>query len=145
MNETFIPTLNYVKKKWYIIDCKEKQLGRLSSVIVSLLSGKLKSYYHPSIDLGDYVILINAQYINLNRNIEKFHVFKPGKPGRSLKRLINSSPDQILKRCVFGMMPNGIPKYHIAKRLKVYQGTIHPHSAQNPVQINDLHNIKDFI
>ena len=145
MNETFIPALNYGKKKWYIIDCKEKQLGRLSSVVVSLLSGKLKSYYHPAIDLGDYVILINVEYINLNRNIEKFHVFKPGRPGRSLKRLINSSLDQILKRCIWGMMPSGIPKRHLAKRLKVYQGEVHPHLAQNPIQITNLYNIKDFI
>ena len=145
MNETFIPTLNSKKKKWYIIDCKEKQLGRLSSAVVCLLSGKLKSYYHPSIDFGDYVILINAQDINLNRNFEKFHVFKPGRPGKSLKRLINSSPHQILRRCIFGMMPNGIPKRHLARRLKIYQTTIHPHSAQNPIQITDLYNLKDFI
>ena len=145
MNETFIPAVNYKKKKWYIIDCKEKQLGRLSSLVVGLLSGKLKSYYHPSIDLGDYVILINVQDINLNRSIEKFHVFKPGRPGHSLKRLINSSPEQILRRCIFGMMPNGMPKRQFGNRLKVYQGTNHPHLAQNPIQINDFHNLKDFI
>lgn len=145
MNETFIPTLNYGKKKWYVIDCKEQQLGRLSSIVVSLLSGKSKSYYHPSIDLGDYVILINAEYIILNRNIEKFHVFKPGRPGKSLKRLINSSPNQILNHCIYGMMPNCIPKRQLSKRLKVYQSTTHPHLAQNPIKIDDLQNIKDYI
>lgn len=142
MNETFIPASNYGKKRWYVIDCKEKQLGRLSSIVTSLLTGKLKSYYHPSIDLGDYVILINAEYVNLNRNIEKFHVFKPGRPGRSLKRLINSNPERILRRCIFGMMPNGIPKRYLAKRLKVYQGKNHPYLAQNPIQIKELHNIQ---
>nr|YP_009308925.1 ribosomal protein L13 [Toxarium undulatum]AOS86668.1 ribosomal protein L13 [Toxarium undulatum] len=144
MNETFIPTLDYGKKKWYIIDCKEKQLGRLSSVVVSLLTGKSKYYYNPSLDLGDYVILVNAEYILLNRNIEKFHVFIPGRPGRSLKRLVNLNSEQILKRCIFSMMPKGIPKRQLAKRLKIYQSTAHPHLAQNPIEITDLQNIKFY-
>lgn len=145
MNNTFVPASSFERKKWYIIDCKEQQLGRLSSIVVHLLSGKLKSYYHPSIDLGDYVILINTDYLNLNRNIEKFHVFKPGRPGRSLKRLINSSSDQILRRCIFGMMPKGIPKRQLSKRLKIYQGTAHPHLAQNPIQITDLNSLNNVI
>lgn len=145
MNETFIPSSNYKKKKWYIIDCKEKQLGRLASSVVSLLSGKSKSYYHPSLDLGDFVILINSEYIILNNTIARFHVFKPGRPGRSLKNLINSSPQQILERCIFGMMPNGIPKRNLSKRLKIYQGNNHPHLAQNPIQINDLNKLQLYL
>lgn len=145
MNETFIPASNYKKKKWYVIDCKEKQLGRLASIVVFLLSGKLKSYYHPSIDLGDYVILINAEHIILNRSIDRFHVFKPGRPGRSLKKLINAHPHQILERCIFGMMPKGIAKSHLSKRLKIYQGKNHPHFAQNPIEINDLNNLQLYL
>ena len=61
MNETFIPASDYTRKKWYVIDCKGKQLGRISSSIVGLLSGKVKSSYHPAFDTGDYVILINAE------------------------------------------------------------------------------------
>ena len=61
MNETFIPAFDYTQKKWYVIDCKDKQLGRISTTIVGLLAGKIKSYYHPAFDTGDYVILINAE------------------------------------------------------------------------------------
>jgi len=136
MNETFIPSSNYRKKNWYIIDCREKQLGRLASFVVSVLSGKLKSYYHPSIDLGDYVILINAEYIILTPDIERFHVFKPGRPGHSLKKLINLQSLEILERCISGMMPNCIAKRHLSTRLKIYQGMQHPHLAQKPIELN---------
>lgn len=145
MNETFIPVNEYGKKRWYLIDCKEQQLGRLASIVVLILSGKLKSYYHPAMDLGDYVILINTDYINLNRNIERFHVFKPGRPGQSLKKLINSSSYQIVERCIFGMMPNCLARRHLSKRLKIYPKLNHPHFAQKPRQINDLNNFKSHL
>ncbi len=138
MNKTFIPASTYNKKKWYVIDCKDKQLGRLASTIVPLLTGKSKSIYHPSVDVGDYVILINSEYIKLDRDIQRFHVFKPGRPGKSLKRLVNVLPKQIIERCVFNMLPNGYPKKHITNRLKIYQGTQHPHLAQDPKQLDVL-------
>ena len=143
MNETFIPASNYNRKKWYVIDCKGKQLGRISSIIVGLLSGKIKPYYHPAFDTGDYVILINAEALTVDRNLERIRVFQPGRPGSSLKRITNGLPQQIIERCVFGMMPNGIAKKSLAKRLKVYQGSQHPHSAQNPIYIDDIDNFKN--
>ena len=87
MNETFIPASDYNRKKWYVIDCQGKQLGRISSMIVGLLSGKIKSYYHPAFDTGDYVILINAESLTVDRNFERIRVFSPGRPGSSLKRI----------------------------------------------------------
>ena len=138
MNKTFIPASNYNKRKWYVIDCKDKQLGRLASTIVPLLTGKSKSIYHPSVDVGDYVILINSEYLKLDRDIERFHVYEPGRPGSSLKRLVNIIPKRIIENCVFNMLPNGFPKKHLVKRLKVYQGDQHPHVAQDPKQLNIL-------
>jgi large subunit ribosomal protein L13 len=132
MNKTFIPASNYSKRKWYIIDCKDKKLGRLASTIVPLLTGKSKSIYHPSMDVGDYVILINAAYLKFDKEIERFHVFQPGHPGKSLKRLINIIPKRIIETCVFNMLPNGFPKKHLVKRLKIYQDHQHPHIAQDP-------------
>ena len=143
MNETFIPASDYTKKKWYVIDCKDKQLGRISSSIVGLLSGKIKSYYHPSFDTGDYVILINAEALTVDRHIERIRVFSPGRPGSSLKRITNGLPQQIIERCIFGMMPNGVAKKGLPKRLKVYQGSQHPHAAQNPIYIEDIDNFKN--
>jgi large subunit ribosomal protein L13 len=145
MNETFIPASDYTKKKWYVIDCKNKQLGRISSSIVGLLSGKIKSYYHPASDTGDYVILINAEALTVDRHIERVHVFNPGRPGSSLKRIVNGLPQQIIEKCIYGMMPNGIAKKQLSKRLKVYQGSEHPHTAQNPVQIDDIENFTNNV
>lgn len=133
MNQTFIPTFDYNKRKWYIIDCKGQKLGRLTSSIIALLSGKFKSYYHPSLDTGDYVILINAEALTINRNIQKLHVYSPGRPGHSLKKVVNALPQQIIQRCVYRMMPNGFAKTNLSKRLKIYVGPSHPHNAQNPV------------
>ena len=143
MNETFIPASDYTRKKWYVIDCKGIQLGRISSMIVGLLSGKIKSYYHPACDTGDYVVLINAESLTVDRNLERIRVFQPGRPGSSLKRITNGLPQQIIERCIFGMMPNGVAKKSLAKRLKVYQGSHHPHAAQNPIYIDDIDNFKN--
>ena len=140
MNETFIPASDYSRKKWYVIDCKGQQLGRISSSIVGLLSGKIKSYYHPAFDTGDYVILINAESLTVDRNLERIRVFRPGRPGSSLKRITNGLPQQIIERCIYGMMPNGIAKRRLSKRLKVYQGDQHPHIAQNPIYVDDIEN-----
>ena len=140
MNETFIPASDYNRKKWYVIDCKDQQLGRISSIIVGLLSGKIKSYYHPAFDMGDYVILINAEALTVDRDLERIRVFRPGRPGSSLKRITNGLPQQIIERCIFGMMPNGIAKKSLAKRSKVYQGPEHPHAAQNPISIDNIDN-----
>jgi large subunit ribosomal protein L13 len=135
MNKTFIPTSTYNRRRWYVLDCKEKSLGRLATIIVRLLIGKEKSYYHPSVDIGNYVILINSEYLKFDQDIERFHVFQPGHPGKSLKRIINIVPKRIIETCVFNMLPNGFPKKHLPKRLKIYQGNGHPHIAQNPISI----------
>jgi len=138
MNKTFIPVVNYNKRKWYIIDCKNKQLGRLSSIIIPLLTGKSKSVYHPSIDVGDYVILINSDHLQIDHDVERFHVYQPGRPGTSLKKLVNIIPKRIIENCVFNMLPNGFPKKHLVKRLKVYKDDQHPHSAQRPKLLDIL-------
>lgn len=138
MNETFIPSSDYTKKTWYIIDCKDKKLGRISSSIVGLLSGKIKAYYHPAFDTGDYVILINADSLTVDREIERIHVFRPGRPGSSLKKIVNGLPKQIIEKCIYGMMPNGLAKKQLSNRLKIYQGSQHPHKAQNPIKIDNL-------
>jgi len=138
MNQTFLPASDYTKKTWYVIDCKDKRLGRISSSIVSLLSGKIKTYYHPSFDTGDYVILINADCLTVDREIERIRVFQPGRPGSSLKKIVNGLPKQIIEKCIYGMMPNGLAKKQLSKRLKIYTGSEHPHTAQNPIKIENI-------
>ena len=68
LNKTFLPTKNYKNRNWFLIDCKGQTLGRLATIITALLKGKIKPHYHPSIDTGDYIVLINADSIILNEN-----------------------------------------------------------------------------
>jgi len=88
MNDTFIPSSDYATKKWYIIDASQKPLGRISTVVASVLQGKHKVDYHPSIDMGDYVIVINAETMHLDSwtvGHPKYRAYSPGRPGSSLK------------------------------------------------------------
>ena len=141
MNKTFIPSLDYNTRRWYIIDCKDKKLGRIASYITKLLTGKTKPYYHSAIDVGDYVILINSQSMVINNKVEHLRVFCPGRPGSSLKRIVNDTSQKIIKKSISGMIKNGQIKRNLSKRLKIYQGSQHPHKAQNPIYINNLDNL----
>ena len=145
MNKTFLPTVESIRRKWYVIDCKDKQLGRLASVLTKILSGKGKSYYYPGFDLGDCIILINADLMIIDRYIKQLYVFKPGRPGSSLKTIVKCLPQQIIRRCIYRMMPNGIGKKCLSKRLKIYQGSDHPHLAQKPIYLKDINNFTDHI
>jgi len=141
MNKTFIPTYNFDKNKWYIINCKNEHLGRISSYIIPLLIGKTKSYYYPSLDVGNYVILINIEFILFDKKKEWLHVFSPGKPGTCLKKIKKTSYNQIIRSCIYKMLPNGSSKRNMSTRLKIYKGSQHPHKAQCPIYIDNIKNI----
>ena len=135
------------RKKWYILDCKMYQslsFGRIAPAIVQTLIGKNNSSYDPSTDVGNYVILINAEYIKFDPEIERFHVFRPGHPGKSLKRLTTITPQLIIEACIFNMLPNGFTKKHLKKQLKIYNGDQHPHTPQSlhQITINNNNNNK---
>nr|YP_010448093.1 ribosomal protein L13 [Nitzschia dubiiformis]UTQ75574.1 ribosomal protein L13 [Nitzschia dubiiformis] len=141
LNKTFLPTRNYKNRNWYIIDCKGKSLGRLATIITSLLKGKIKSQYHPTTDIGDYVILINADSIIVNENSKQYLVYKPGRPGHSLKiKNVSDCLSQLtIKRAVKRMLPNTEAK-RLMRRLKIYNTQTHLHQAQNPIEI-DIANL----
>jgi large subunit ribosomal protein L13 len=135
------------RKKWYIFDCKKHHklsLGRIASLIVSDLIGKNNSYYDPSTDVGNYLIIINAEYIKFDQDIERFHVFQPGHPGKSLKRLTTITPQRIIETCIFNMLPNGFTKRQLRKQLKIYQGNQHPHKPQKLYELV-IHNVKPLV
>lgn len=132
MNKTFLANSKYSIKKWYIIDASNKSVGRLSTVISTILQGKHKIYYHPSMDIGDYIIIINAKNIVFNTSKIKYQVYSPGKPGSSLKKIINRTPKKLIEDTVKNMLPKG-SQFLISKRLRIYNSSNHPHLAQNPV------------
>lgn len=136
LNKTFLPTKNYKNRNWFIIDCKGQKLGRLATVIVTLLKGKVKPHYYPSIDIGDHIILINADSIILNENSKHYIVNKPGRPGRSLKikNVLDCLPKLTIERAVKGMLSETETK-RLMRRLSIYNNQNHPHQAQSPIKI----------
>jgi large subunit ribosomal protein L13 len=137
LNKTFLPTKNYKNRNWFIIDCKGQKLGRLATIIVTLLKGKVKPNYHPSIDMGDYIVLINADLIILNENSKHYIVNKPGRPGRSLKikNVLDCLPKLTIERAVKGMLSETETK-RLMRRLNIYNSQDHPHQAQAPIKID---------
>jgi large subunit ribosomal protein L13 len=131
LNKTFLPTKNYKTRNWFLIDCKGQRLGRLATIIVALLKGKIKPHYHPSVDIGDYIVLINADSIILNEDSKHYIVNKPGRPGRSLKikNVIDCLPKLTIERAVKGMLSETETK-RLMRRLNIYNDKNHPHQAQ---------------
>ena len=141
LNKTFLPTKDYKNRNWFLIDCKDQKLGRLSTLIASLLKGKTKPHYSPSVDIGDYVVLINADSIILNENSKHYIVRNPGRPGHALKikNVSDCLPKFTIQRAVKGMLSESETK-RLLRRLKIFNDQNHSHEAQNPIQI-DVNNI----
>ena len=145
LNKTFLPTKNSRNRNWFIIDCTGQKLGRLATVIAILLKGKVKPYYYPSIDVGDYVILINADLILINEQSQHHIVNEPGRPGSALKvkNVSDCLPKFTIEYAVKGMLTNS-EKKRLMRRLKIFNNQNHQHSAQNPIKINVSYFYKDL-
>ena len=137
LNKTFLPTKSYKNRNWFIIDCENQKLGRLATIIAVLLKGKVKPYYSPSIDTGDYVILINAASIRINQTAQHHIVNNPGRPGSALKirNVSDCLPQFTIERAVKGMLTQS-EKKRLMRRLKIFNNQDHSHNAQNPIMID---------
>ena len=133
--------LDSLDKGWLLVDASDKTLGRLSTNIAKILMGKNKPEYTPHNDVGDYVVVINAEKIKVtgNKNEQKMYYRHSGYPGgiksQNFNDLIASYPDRIITSAVKGMLPKNKLSNPVIKKLKVYKGESHPHSAQNPVKL----------
>ena len=127
-----------VERKWYVIDAEDKTLGKIAAEVASILRGKKKPIYTPHVDTGDYVIVINAEKVRVNGKKEEQKIYKShsGYPGglkeTTLRELRAKKPEEIIRHAVKGMMPKGKLGRQMFKKLKVYAGPEHPHTAQNP-------------
>lgn len=141
LNKTFLPTQNYKNRNWFLIDCKGESLGRLATLITTVLKGKIKPQYHPSVDTGDYIILINAESIIINEDSQHYLVNNPGRPGHSLKikNVSDCLPKLTIERAVKRMLSETETK-RLMRRLKIYNDQNHFHQAQSPIQI-DVKNL----
>ena len=135
-------TTKDIVQKWYLIDCSGKKLGRLSVQIANILRGKNKPEYTPNSDVGDFVVLINAERVEIsgNKSKDKIYYKHTGYPGNlkeiNFQDLLNKDPEKVLRNAVKGMLPKNRLNRKIINKLKVYSGENHPHEAQNPEVIN---------
>jgi large subunit ribosomal protein L13 len=135
---TFIPSSLEITRKWFVVDATGKTLGRLATETASVLSGKKSPKYTPYIDMGDHVIVINAEKIRLTglKSQQKVYRRYTGFPGglreESFTRLLDRRPEKIVEEAVKGMLPKTKMGRQMATKLKVYKGDKHPHEAQQP-------------
>ena len=127
-----------VNRSWFVVDMDDKVLGRVATEIARILRGKHKPIYSPSVDTGDFVIVVNAEKLKLtgNKLADKHYYHHTGYPGgiRSItaEKLLEKKPEEIIKKAVKGMLPKTKLGRQLIKKLKIYSGGEHPHSAQQP-------------
>lgn len=127
-----------IERRWYLVDAKDAVLGRLAVKIANCLTGKTKPIFTPNADTGDFVIVINAEKIKLTgRKIDnKIYYSHSGYPGgikaETARERLKRRPERIIEDAVWGMIPKGRLGRSVIKKLKVYKGSDHPHSAQKP-------------
>jgi large subunit ribosomal protein L13 len=136
--KTYLAKKEEVQRKWYVVDATGKPLGRLAREIAVILRGKNKPTYTPHVDTGDFVIVVNAEKVALtgNKLEDKFYHHHTGYMGNlrsmSAKDMLERHPEDVVRLAVRGMMPKGVLGRHMLKKLKIYRGPEHPHTAQKP-------------
>ena len=133
-----LPDVKQLGRNWVLVDAKDQILGRLASRIVLILRGKHKPTFTPFLDVGDFVVVINAEKIAVTGNKREQKTYKrySGYPGglrvRTLNNVLSTRPERALRQAVKGMMPDGPLGRRQLRKLKVYPGSTHPHTAQQP-------------
>ena len=127
-----------VNLQWFVVDAENIVLGRLATQIANVLRGKHKPVYTPSVDTGDFVIVVNAEKIALtgSKTVGKIYYSHSGFPGgiksATAGEMLNTKPEEVIRKAVKGMLPKNKLARHMLKKLKVYAGASHPHEAQQP-------------
>jgi large subunit ribosomal protein L13 len=141
--KTFSAKPSDITQEWFIVDAENKILGRLAAKLAHVLRGKHKPIYTPHMDTGDFVVVTNVEKLVVtgNKTLKKIYYRHTGYPGgiyeRNFQEMLDKHPEKILINAVKGMLPKGPLGYKMLKKLKVYAGTTHPHTAQQP-QVLDV-------
>ena len=139
--KTYMAKAEEVQRKWYVVDATDLVLGRLASNVANVLRGKNKPTYTPSVDTGDFVIIVNCDMVRLTgKKLEmKFHTYKTGYVGGlkqiQYKMLMEEKPEKAVLLAVKGMLPKNSMGRNQLKRLRVFAGAEHPHIAQKPEEL----------
>lgn len=138
IQKTFVAKPADIERKWYVVDATNLTLGRLATQIASVLRGKHKPEYTPYEDLGDFVVVVNAEKVRVTgRKLDqKMYYHHTGYPGGiksiTLRKQLQKHPERVIEHAVKGMLPRGPLGRRQFKKLKVYAGSEHPHQAQSP-------------
>ena len=136
--KTYTAKVGEVEQGWYVVDAQNKVLGRLAVQIASRLRGKHKPQYTPHVDTGDYIVVVNAAKLRVTgrKTERKIYYRHSGYPGgikaTTFGKLHASKPERVLQKAVKGMLPKGPLGYAMLRKLKIYAAGTHPHSAQQP-------------
>lgn len=142
MFKSYYPKESEIERKWYVVDANGQNLGRLATRIAHVLLGKHKPTFTPGVEMGDYVVVTNAEKVAVtgtktnSRMSTKMYYHHSGYPGGmrsiTLRDQLERHPDRALKAAVWGMLPHNRMGRALLKRLKIYGGTEHPHAMQKP-------------
>jgi large subunit ribosomal protein L13 len=145
VKKTFYPKPEDVNRKWVVVDAEGQNLGRLSTMISKLILGKHKPEYTPGVDMGDFVIVINAEKFAVTGNkLDAKYYYRESKYQGGLKKTtlrsqLEKRPEYVIEHAVKGMLPKTRLGRRLNKKLKVYAGPNHPHAAQHPVPVEELY------
>lgn len=139
--KTFMATPATIRRDWYLIDATGKTLGRLASEIARRLRGKHKPEFTPHMDTGDYIVVVNASKVRVTGNkaedklYHNYSGYQSGLKTVNFNQMIEKKPAQVIERAVKGMLPKGPLGYAMFRKLKVYPGAEHKHTAQQPKKL----------
>ena len=138
MYKTYIPKESEITQEWLLVDANDQNLGRLATQIAGLLIGKHKPNFTPGVDTGDFVVVVNCERIRVTGNklddkvYYRHSLYPGGLKSITLRQQLEKHPDRVIRRAVWGMVPHNKYGRKLMKKLKIYAGPDHPHSAQKP-------------
>ena len=144
MQNTYYPKADEIQRDWVVVDANDQTLGRLATQVSTVMLGKHKPGYTPGVEMGDYVIVVNASHINVtgNKLDDKMYHRHTGYPGGlksvNLRDLLAKNPERVIEKAVWGMLPHNRMGRNLMKKLRVYAGPDHPHAAQEPRPIEEV-------
>ncbi|NUM44783.1 MAG: 50S ribosomal protein L13 [Anaerolineales bacterium] len=142
MQKTYYPKPDEISQDWVLVDANDQNLGRLSTQIATLLLGKHKASFTPGVEVGDFVVVLNARRIRVtgNKLDDKMYYSHSGYPGGlktvKLRDQLAKHPDRVIRAAVWGMLPHNRFGRKLLKKLKIYSGPEHPHAAQQPKRLD---------
>lgn len=143
--KTYYPKAKEIERKWFVVDANGQNLGRLATRIAHVLLGKHKPSFTPGVEMGDYVVVVNAKDVTVTgtrthsrldtKNYYRVSGYPGGIKSISLRDQLQEHPDRALRAAVWGMLPHNRMGRSVLKRLKIYAGNEHPHGTQNPGEL----------